>query len=121
MDRKENPIGTMLALAMGSLFLYVLWHWKAALYLTFLFGLAGILSPYLSGKISDGWMVLGRVLGRIGNGLLLSVVFLLVVAPVGIFRRIFGKDRLRYFDRSAKTNFSVRDHLFKKDDLEQLW
>jgi hypothetical protein len=116
-----KTIETMLVLTIACLAVYVIWHAKAALYLSLGFGLVGILSPWMSRQIARGWMELTRMLGRISNAVLLSVVYLLVVMPVAGFRRMRKKDKLTYFDRAADSNFVSRDHLFTKGDLEKMW
>jgi hypothetical protein len=116
-----KTIETMLVLAMACLVAYVLWHAKTALYLSLGFGLVGILSPWASRHIARLWMGLTRVLGRISNAVLLSVVYWLVVVPVALFRRMRKKDKLTYFDPTAGSNFNSRDHLFIKEDLEKTW
>jgi apolipoprotein N-acyltransferase len=121
MSRKEKPIETMLVLSMGCLLVNVLFHWKPALYLCFGFGLTGIFSGWLSRQIDRVWMWVARVLGWLSNGLLLSVVYLLVLLPVALIRRMRNKDRLTYFDKAARSNFIARDHLFTKEDLEKMW
>src|SRR5271166_2293771 len=99
MKTDSKPIETMLVLAMACLAAYVLRHAKVALWLSFGFGLVGILSPWMSRQIARLWMGLARVLGRISNAVLLSVVYWLVVVPVAVIRRIGKKDKLTYFDR----------------------
>ena len=121
MEQKEKPVETMLVLAMGCLLAYVIFHWKAALYLSFGFGGIGIFSGWLSKWIARGWMFLARMLGRISNAVLLSVVFLFVVIPVAFFRRVRRKDRLTYFDPGATSNFVSREHVFTREDLEKTW
>jgi Saxitoxin biosynthesis operon protein SxtJ len=121
MNRREKPIETMLVLAMGCLLANVVFHWKAALWLSFGFGGIGIFSGWLSRQIDRVWMRLARMLGWLSNGVLLSVVFLVVVVPVAIFRRMLRKDRMTYFDQSATSNFVTRDHLFAREDLEKTW
>ena len=121
MEKKEKPVETMLVLAMGFLLAYVLFHWKAGLYLSFVFGGIGILSHWLSVRIAAVWMALSRLLGRVSNAVLLSVVFVVSVIPVALFRRVRGKDRLTRFDPTATSNFVSRDHVFTKDDLEKTW
>jgi hypothetical protein len=39
-----------------------------------------------------GWMFVGHVLGWINTRIILSVVFYLIVTPIGVFRRWLGKD-----------------------------
>jgi len=111
----------MLVLAMAFLAANVLFHWKAGLYLSFIAGGIGIFSRSMSASVARIWTALSRVLGRITNGLLLSVVFLIIVTPVAFFRRLSGKDRLTRFDPTATSNFVPREHLFSKPDLEKTW
>jgi|HubBroStandDraft_2_1064218.scaffolds.fasta_scaffold166580_3 hypothetical protein len=121
MKTRNKPIETMLVLAMACLAAYVVWHAKTALYLSIGFGLVGILSPWMSRQIAQVWMGLTRVLGRISNAVLLSVVYWLVVVPVAVFRRMRKKDKLTYFDPAAGSNFVERNHLFQKEDFERTW
>jgi hypothetical protein len=57
----------------------------------FVFGIVfpGILKyPYML------WMKIGEVLGWVNTRIILGIVFYLLFAPIGIFRRILGKDSL---------------------------
>jgi hypothetical protein len=121
MKTDTKPIGTMLVLAMGCLLAFVAWHAKLALWLSFVFGGVGIFSGYLSRQIARVWMGLARLLGRISNALLLSVVYWFVVVPVALIRRLRKKDKLTHFDRAATSNFVERNHFFQKEDLEKTW
>jgi hypothetical protein len=42
--------------------------------------------------VHKGWMAVGHALGWINTRIILSVVFYLVVTPVGVLRRWLGKD-----------------------------
>jgi len=121
MKTRNKSIETMLVLAMACLAAYVVWHVRTALYLSFGFGLVGILSPWTSRQIARVWTGLTRLLGRISNAVLLSVVYWLVVVPVAVLRRMRKKDRLTNFDPAAGSSFISRDHLFTKEDLEKMW
>jgi hypothetical protein len=39
-----------------------------------------------------GWMFLGHILGWINTRIILGLVFYAIVTPIGIFRRMLGKD-----------------------------
>jgi hypothetical protein len=39
-----------------------------------------------------GWMVLGHVMGWVNTRIILGLVFFAVVTPIGIVRRLLGKD-----------------------------
>ncbi len=55
------------------------------------------------------WMRLAEILGRINTRLLLSMVFFLLVTPMGMAMRLFGKVPMRRgFDREAETYRVVR-------------
>ncbi|WCL49592.1 SxtJ family membrane protein [Leptospira sp. GIMC2001] len=40
------------------------------------------------------WMKIGEVLGYINTRLILGIVFFILFAPIGLFRRLIGKDAL---------------------------
>ena len=42
--------------------------------------------------INKGWMTVGHVMGWINTRIILSVVFYVIVTPIGILRRLLGKD-----------------------------
>ena len=67
------------------------------------------------------WFGLSGLLGDIVSRILLTIVYFLVVFPVGIIRRLSGKDtlRLREFKRSADSVMMKRDHTYTKTDLEK--
>jgi hypothetical protein len=52
----------------------------------------GALFPRSLFWIYKGWMALGHVLGQINTRIILGLVFYLVVTPIGIIRRLLGKD-----------------------------
>ena len=51
---------------------------------------------------------------------LLSVIYFVVVFPVGLFRRIIGKDslKLKSFKKNIDSAFVTRDKLFTEKDLQ---
>jgi uncharacterized membrane protein len=121
MKRTYKSAETMLVLTMACLVVYLGFHVKAALWICLVLGGIGIFSGWLSDRIAAGWMWVAVGLGKVSNAVLLSVVYLLVVVPVAVFRRMRGKDRLTRFDEKAVSNFVVRDHVFTGEDLERTW
>lgn len=43
-------------------------------------------------KVYKGWMAVGSVLSWINTRIILGAVFYLVVTPIGVMRRLYGKD-----------------------------
>ena len=112
---------TVLVITVGCIILYLVFKSKVFLYCALVIGLAGILSLYLSEKIDWVWGKLSFIMGEISNRVLLTIIFLLVVTPVGLIRRLRKKNSLTYFDKNATSNFTGRNHTFSKKDLENTW
>lgn len=66
------------------------------------------------------WFGLSHILGTVMSKILLAVVFFTVLTPVGLLRRVMGKDPMqtRGFKKDATSVFRVRDHQFSSKDIE---
>jgi len=62
--------------------------------LALLFLLVSIFGPSLLRFVHRPWMILARFLGAITSGILLTVFFFLIVTPLGLLQRLFGKQPL---------------------------
>jgi hypothetical protein len=121
MPRNYKSKETVLVITVGFLLLYFLLKRVIFLDIALILGLAGVFSFYLSEKIDWFWNKLSTILGRISNGILLTLVFFLVLTPVGLIRRFRRKGGMTYFDRGKTSNFSDREHSFSGNDLENTW
>ena len=117
MHKNYQSKETVLVITVGFLILHLAFKGRVFLYCALVIGLAGVSSFWLSEKIDWVWKKLSLLLGRVNNGVLLTLIFFLVVTPMGLIRRI-GK---KQFDPGAKSNFAERDHLFGKEDFERVW
>jgi hypothetical protein len=108
---------TVLVITVGLLVLHLVFKGRVFLYCALGIGLVGVFSFYLSEKIHWVWTKLSLLLSAISNRVLLTLIFFLVVTPVGLIRRIGKKG----FDRGAKSNFSAREHVFGAADFEKTW
>lgn len=76
---------------------------------TALFGL-GLLLPMILKPVYWLWMVLSIVLGWIMTRVILSLLFYLVITPIGLISRIFGHSFLDLqWDRSKTSYWNYRD------------
>ena len=67
------------------------------------------------------WLGFSQILGTIVSKVILSIVFIVMIIPVGLMRRLLGKDTLKLFE-FKKTNSSVmksRDVYFTSEDIEK--
>jgi len=67
------------------------------------------------------WLGLTQLLGAFVSKILLSLVFLLLVVPVGVFRRLLGKDSLQLneFKKSRNSAMKTRNYSFTSKDIEK--
>jgi Kef-type K+ transport system membrane component KefB len=79
---------------------YPLWPWGVFAALS----LWGLIAAESLRPVYRAWMRLGIMISRFTTPLVLGIVFFLVIMPVGLIRRLAGKDSLnRDLDTSAKT------------------
>jgi len=75
--------------------------------------------PAAYGPAAKLWLGLSHLLGTVMSKVLLTVLFFLIVTPVGIARRMAGKDSLQI--KGWKTGkisvFRIRDHIFTSEDI----
>lgn len=120
-SKKYQVKDTMLVITVGFLVLYVASRKRLFLDIALAVGVIGVFSFYLSEKIDVAWRWLSLVLGKVSNTVLLSIVFFLVLMPMGLVRRMRKKDVLRRFDPKATSNFSRREQVFGKKNMENTW
>jgi hypothetical protein len=67
------------------------WVWLTLLSTAAVLLLLAAVAPALLRPVYRVWMRVGEVLGWINTRILLTLVFFLVVAPIGIVMRLFGR------------------------------
>jgi ABC-type dipeptide/oligopeptide/nickel transport system permease subunit len=116
-----NPLKTLLTISTGFILVYLITGWNWAIIVSFVIGLTGILSGYLSRKIDFIWMKLGQILGLLVPGILLGIVFYLFLFPISILSKLFGKkDPLQLKNKNASM-FIISNKHFEKESFEKTW
>lgn len=69
------------------------------------------------------WFPFTSLLGRLVSLLLLTIIYVVFVIPVGVVRRVLGRDTLllRSFRNGKGSVMHIRNHTFTSSDLEQLY
>ena len=77
--------------------------------------------PLIFAPIAVIWLGLSHLLGTVMSRVVLTVVFFVVVTPVGLLRRLLGKDSLRVqaFKAGDESVMLTRNHLCSGADLER--
>ena len=79
--------------------------------------------PSLYKYVAIFWLGLSHFIGTFTSKILLSVIFYLIVTPVGLIRRLLGYDtlKLRQFKARTESVMVLRNHTFKKEDINKLY
>lgn len=81
--------------------------------------LVNMIVPSIFRPLAFLWFGLSRLMGYLSSKLLLGLVFFFVVTPVGLIRKLMGKDRLslRAFKKDNKSAFNERFYMYNSSDL----
>jgi hypothetical protein len=84
------------------------------------FLLADMTVPTLFKSFARFWFGLSRIIGANMSKIILSILFFTVVTPVGLVRRLLGKDDLQLgsFKKTTSSVFIRRDHGYTGTDLQ---
>jgi len=75
--------------------------WLAIISLIFL--VLGSLNSKILAPLNKLWFKFGIFLGKIISPLIMGMIFFLIVTPIGLVMRIFGKDLLRLKEDNSNT------------------
>lgn len=109
-DRAFGIVFTVVFLVIGLLPLFFggpprLWSIAIAA----IFGALALLRPALLAPLNRLWTKFGLLLHRIVSPLVLGIMFFVVITPMGLVMRAWGKDPLRLrFDRQARSYWVER-------------
>ena len=79
----------------------------------------GTIRPQILKYVYLGWMALAFLLGFVVSNILLTLLFLLVITPIGLVARLFGKDFLSLkLDRAAPSYWIRRERTGPKPPAE---
>ena len=81
--------------------------WSLIISFTFLF--LGLLNSKILSPLNLLWIKFGEILGKMIAPLVLSIVYFIVITPIGLLLRIFGKDLLGIKFLKKKSYWIKRD------------
>ena len=67
------------------------------------------IAPRVLGPVERGWMAMAAVLGAINTRIILTVVYVIVVTPIGWLRRLGGDPLNRGLKTDASSHWVKRD------------
>ena len=87
-----------------------------ALIISSIFLILGLINSKILSPFYKAWIRLGIILGKIVAPLVMLAVFFLIVTPIGLILRIFGKDLLKTKkSKLVKTYWILRENIKSMD------
>jgi len=79
-----------------------------------------MIAPMIFYPFASAWFTIAEKLSLVGSVISLSIVFFIIVVPVGFIRKLTGKDdfKLKQFKRGKESVMITRDHVYCKEDLQ---
>jgi hypothetical protein len=115
-DLRKFGLSVGIVLALIGILLYY-FEKPSAIYFAVIGGiliLLGVVLPQLLKPLNKIWMGLAIFLGFIMTRVILTTLFYLVITPIGLLAKIFGKKfMLLKYDKSAKTYWEKRSIIHK--------
>ena len=112
-------IGIILLIVAGFLFYTERDSFQLFIYIAGLFISLGFLIPIILKPIYLVWMIFAIILGWFMTRLILSLLFSLVITPIGLVLKIMGKDLLK-LKKQAQENYQwvvTNQDLFITDNI----
>ena len=78
-----------------------------SLIISFLFLFFGLLNSKILTPLNKLWFRFGLFLGKIISPIIMGVIFFLVVTPIGLLMRLFGKDVLNIKLNKKKNSYWI--------------
>lgn len=119
MISKKMALDSGLALVLISLIVFFITKSIPALYFATGFTVICMTVPSVFKPFAKLWFGLSHIIGTVVSKIILSIVFYVVITPVGLFRQMIGKDTLmlKKFKKGKDSVFVERNHIYKSEDI----
>jgi hypothetical protein len=84
-----------------------IYYWS--LFVSFIFLVLGLMNSKILSPLNLLWFKFGILIGKIVSPVVMGIIFFLVVTPISIILKIFGKDVLNLKFNNNKTYWIVKD------------
>ena len=118
---KDQSRDTGMAMVLLLFLVYLKTHRNGFLYSAIFLHIINMIIPRIYAPMAVLWLGFSHLLGTVMSRILLSLLFFGLVTPIGVLRRLLGKDslKLRQFKASRESAMLVRNHAFVAQDIEK--
>jgi len=105
---ENKKFGWFFTAVFAAVAAYAYWRgWSAVSLVTLiaaiLFAAATLLSPQSLAPLNRLWYGLGMLLGKIISPIVLGLIFFVLITPVSLVTRLFGRDELKIKKRNVES------------------
>lgn len=119
-NNKAKSLETLLVLTGAFIVIYWISPKKIYLLVALIFILIGVVSPFLSAKISWVWLKFAELVGSVMSKVILSVVYFIVLVPIALLYRLTQKNPL-LLKRQNNSYYIERNKQYSAKDIENIW
>ncbi len=119
-DEKKAQ-GTGMAIVLILLLIEFFTHSAVVLNFAIAILVLNMIFPKLFTPFAYLWFGMAQLIGRITSVIILFLVYIFMVLPVGLFRKVLGKDELqmRKWKQTNESVFKTRNHVYIVTDLDK--
>ncbi len=119
-DNKIKSLETLFVLTGAFIIVYWISPKKIYLLIALIFILIGVVSPYLSSKISWIWLKFAELLGGVMSKIILSIVYFIFLVPIALLYRLTTKNHL-FLKRKKGSYYVERNKQYSPGDIKKIW
>lgn len=113
---------SILVIVIGFMILAEVFELKYLYYGALAVGVLSLLSDEIAQKIEWLWFKLAEGMGWVMSKVILSLVYYVILLPLATAQRTLSRnDPLQLKKPNNKSTLVDRNHVFKKEDLENIW
>jgi hypothetical protein len=82
--------------------------------------LLNMIWPLVYKHVARLWLGLSHLLGTVVSKIVLTLIFFVLVTPIGLIRRLAGDDslKLKFWKKDGASVFRIREHTYTKEDIQ---
>jgi hypothetical protein len=118
-EKQSKHFGLLLSIFFFILAVYLIFNksiflGQFLLILSGTFFLVSIAIPKSLSRITKLWLRFGDILGRVVSPITLGLIFFILIAPIGMLTRLFGRDELLLKKKNKKSYWLARQKTGEK-------
>ena len=110
-----------LGLLIGAIVLFLLKDYIVLPVIMLSIGLLSLLIPTVARAIDTTVSGVLRIIGICLSTILLFIVYFILLTPLALLARLFGRSDNLVLKKPAETNFKSVDRMYDPDSFEKMW